>query len=127
MAAVAASLCIACGLPSRTRAEAERTSAAIDAENGDIARKEAAYRTFVASSAYAPYRIYAERERWSGQFDYARAKTAEAKTTYEREVAPVAGRVERRGGFRDVLAHDRHVADLAVALAELVMGETDGA
>ena len=96
MAAVAASLCIACGLPSRTRAEAERTSAAIDAENGDIARKEAAYRTFVASSAYAPYRIYAERERWSGQFDYARAKTAEAKTTYERDVAPLLRKDDSR-------------------------------
>ena len=44
-----------------------------------------------------------------------------------REVAPVAGGVQRRGGFGDVLAHDRHVADLPVALAEIEVGEADGA
>jgi len=59
LAALAACACIACGLPSNTRADAERTSAAIDTENAEIARKETAYRMFVASSAYAPYRIYA--------------------------------------------------------------------
>ena len=44
-----------------------------------------------------------------------------------REVPPVAGGVQRRGGFGDVLADDRHVADLAVALAEIEVGEADGA
>ncbi len=96
LAALAACVCVACGLPSNTRADAERTSAAIDAENADIARKETAYRTFAASSAYAPYRIYAEREAWARQFDYARAKTAAAKTTYERYVAPLLQRDDRR-------------------------------
>jgi hypothetical protein len=89
----------ACGLPARTREEAQQTSAAIDAENADIARKEAAYRTFVASSAYAPYRLYAERERWSGQFDYARAKTAEAKTMYDRDVAPLVQKNDSRDEY----------------------------
>src|SRR5205823_759359 len=88
VAALAACACIACGLPSRTRAEAEQTSTAIDAENRDIAQKEAAYRAFLASGAYASYRIYAEREAWAKNFDYARAKTAAAKATYERYVAP---------------------------------------
>ena len=46
---------------------------------------------------------------------------------HEREVAPIAGGVQRRGRLGDVLAHDRDVADLAVALAELVVGEADGA
>jgi hypothetical protein len=91
-----ACVCVACGLPARTREEATRTAAAIDAETGDITRKEAAYRTFAASNAYAPYRVYAERERWSGQFDYARAKTAAAKTTYERYVAPLLQRNDSR-------------------------------
>ena len=92
-------VCVACGLSARTREEAVRTGAAIDAENADIARKEAAYRAFAASSAYAPYRIYAERERWSGQFDYARAKTAAAKTTYDRYVAPLLQRNDSRDDY----------------------------
>jgi hypothetical protein len=96
LAAITACVCVACGLPSRTRAEAERTSAAIVTQNADIARKETAYRTFVASSAYTPYRIYAEREAWARQFDYARAKTAAAKATYERYVAPLLQRNDRR-------------------------------
>ena len=45
----------------------------------------------------------------------------------EREVAAVAGGVQRGRGLGDVLADDRDVADLAVALAELVVGEPDGA
>src|SRR5258707_1599557 len=45
----------------------------------------------------------------------------------EREVTAIASRVKRRGGLRDVLAHDGGVADLAVALAQLVVGKTDGA
>ena len=97
--ALAACVCVACGLPARTRQDAERTAAAIDAQNSDIGRKEAAYRAFVASSAYAPYRIYAERERWSGQFDYARAKTAAAKTTYERYVAPLLQKNDSRDDY----------------------------
>ena len=46
---------------------------------------------------------------------------------HHREVAPVAGGVQRGGGFGDVLAHDRHVADLPVALAEIEVGEADRA
>ena len=46
---------------------------------------------------------------------------------HEREVAPIARRVQRGRGLCDVLAHDRHVADLAVALAELVVREPDAA
>jgi len=92
-------MCVACGLPARTREEAQRTVAAIDAENADIAQKEAAYRTFVASSAYAPYRIYAEREKWAGQFDYARAKAAAAKTTYEQYVTPLLKKNDSRDDY----------------------------
>ena len=99
VAVLVACMCAACGLPARTREEAERTAAALDAENADIARKEAAYRTFVASSAYAPYRIYAERERWAGQFDYARAKAAAAKTTYEQYVAPLLTKNDSRDDY----------------------------
>ena len=44
---------------------------------------------------------------------------------HERQVAAVAGGVQRGGGLRDVLADDGDVADLAVALAELVVGEAD--
>jgi len=97
--AVLACVCAACGLPARTREEAERTAAAIEAENADIAQKEAAYRTFVASSAYAPYRIYAEREKWAGQFDYARAKAAAAKTTYEQYVTPLLKKNDSRDDY----------------------------
>ena len=46
---------------------------------------------------------------------------------HEREMAPVAGRVEGRRGLPDVLADDRDVADLAIALTELVMREADPA
>ena len=46
---------------------------------------------------------------------------------HQREVTAIAGGVQRRGGLGDVLADDRDVADLAVALAELVVGEADGA
>jgi hypothetical protein len=98
-AALAAFTCVACGLPAKTRADAEQAAAAIDAENADIARKDAAYRTFVASSAYAPYRIYAERERWAGQFDYARAKAAAAKTTYEQYVTPLLKKDDSRDDY----------------------------
>ena len=35
--------------------------------------------------------------------------------------------MQRGGGFGDVLADDRHVADLAIALAEIEMREADGA
>ena len=44
-----------------------------------------------------------------------------------REVAAIAGGVQRRRGFGDVLAHDGQVADLAVAEAEAEVGEPDGA
>ena len=44
-----------------------------------------------------------------------------------REVALVAGGVQRRGRFGDMLADDGHVADLAIALAEIKMREADGA
>ena len=43
------------------------------------------------------------------------------------EVAPVAGGVQRRGGLGNVFADDGHVADLAVALPEIEVGEADGA
>ena len=46
---------------------------------------------------------------------------------HQREMTAVAGGVQRRGGLGDVLAHDRDVADLAIALAELVVGEADAA
>ena len=46
---------------------------------------------------------------------------------HQREVAPVAGGVQRGRRLGDVLADDRHVADLAIALPELVVGEADGA
>ena len=42
MAVLAVCLCAACGLSSNIRTEAERTSALIDTENSNIARKEAA-------------------------------------------------------------------------------------
>ena len=45
----------------------------------------------------------------------------------EREVTPVAGGVERRSGFRQVVADDAGVADLLVAERQLVVGEADGA
>jgi hypothetical protein len=96
IAAVAVCVCAGCGLSRNIRAEAERTSALIDAENSDIARKEAAYRTLVASSAYAAYRVYAEREAWMGQFDHARVKTVAARTTYQRYVEPLLQRNDRQ-------------------------------
>ena len=46
---------------------------------------------------------------------------------YEREMPPVAGGEQRRGRLRDVFADDRDVADLPIALTELVVGEPDGA
>ena len=45
----------------------------------------------------------------------------------QREVTAIAGGVQRGRGLGDVLADDRDVADLAVALAELVVREPDGA
>ena len=45
----------------------------------------------------------------------------------ERQVTAIPGRVERRRRFRDVLAHGRRVADVPVALAELVVRESDAA
>ena len=44
----------------------------------------------------------------------------------QREVPPVAGRVQRGRGFRDVLADDGGIADLLVAVAQLVVGQPDG-
>jgi hypothetical protein len=96
IATLAVCVCVGCGLSRNIRAEAERTSALIDTENSDIARKEAAYRAFVASSAYASYRLYGEREAWMGQFDHARVKTAAARTTYQRYVAPLLQRNDRQ-------------------------------
>jgi hypothetical protein len=98
LAAVALAVCVcaACGLSSNVRAEAARTSALIDTQNADIARKEATYRTFVASSAYVPYRLYAERAAWAAQFDHARVKTAAARNTYQRYVTPLLQRNDRR-------------------------------
>ena len=46
---------------------------------------------------------------------------------HHREVALVAGGVQRGGGFGNVLAHDGHVADLPIALAEIEVGEADRA
>ena len=49
------------------------------------------------------------------------------KRVHEGEVAAVAGRMERRRRFGEMLAHDPRVADLFVAEGQLVMGQTDGA
>ena len=46
---------------------------------------------------------------------------------HEREVPAVAGRVQRGRRLRDVLPDDGDVADLAIALAELVVREADAA
>ena len=46
---------------------------------------------------------------------------------HHRQVAAIAGRMKRRRGIGDVFADDRHVADLAVAEPELVVGEPDSA
>ncbi|MNC88794.1 hypothetical protein D3C83_46530 [compost metagenome] len=46
---------------------------------------------------------------------------------HEREMPPVARRMQRRGGFRQMLAHDSRIADLLVAEGQLVMREPDGA
>ena len=53
---------------------------------------------YEAWCAYATYRMYAEREKWAAQFDYARAKTAMAKTTYDRYVAPLLQRPAQPAG-----------------------------
>ena len=45
----------------------------------------------------------------------------------ERELAAIAGGVQGGGRLGDVLADDRHIANLPVALAEVVMGKADGA
>jgi hypothetical protein len=44
-----------------------------------------------------------------------------------REVPSIASRMKGGRGLGDVLAHDRHLADLSIAEAELVMGKSDGA
>ena len=46
---------------------------------------------------------------------------------HQREVPPIARGKQCRRGLRDVLADNGHIADLAIAVAELVVGETDGA
>ena len=46
---------------------------------------------------------------------------------HEREMAAIAGGVQRGGGFGQVVADDAGVADLLVAERQLVMGEADGA
>ena len=46
---------------------------------------------------------------------------------HQREMAAVARRMQRGGRFGDVLADDRHVADLRVAERQLVVGAADGA
>ena len=46
---------------------------------------------------------------------------------HQREMAAIAGRVKRRRGLRDVLTDDRDIADLAIALAQLVVSEADRA
>jgi len=43
-----------------------------------------------------------------------------------REVTSIASGMEGRGRLGDVLANDRHVADVAVAEPELVVGKADG-
>jgi hypothetical protein len=118
---VVAGLSAACGLSSEVRAEADRTSAHIDDENADIARKEAAYRTFAASGAYATYRVYAERETWLAQFGHARVKTAAARSTYQRYVTPLLKRNDQRdeqavavqlSGIARLIGEARAYADL---------------
>ena len=44
---------------------------------------------------------------------------------HEREMAPIACGVKRGRGLGDVLAHDGGVADAAVAMRQLVVGESD--
>jgi hypothetical protein len=42
-------------------------------------------------------------------------------------MSPIAGRMEGRCSLGDVLVNNRHVADMAIAEAKLVVGEPDGA
>ena len=106
--------CSACGLSSTIRAEATNASRRIDAENDEIARKEAAYGVFGGSEAYRRYRIYADREAWAKQFDYARVKTSAARTVYQRDVAPLL----QRNDDRDEEAVAIQVAQIARLVSE---------
>src|SRR5690349_80911 len=45
----------------------------------------------------------------------------------EREMTPIAGGVQRRRGFGEMVANNAGVADLFVTKRELVVGETNGA
>ena len=46
---------------------------------------------------------------------------------HQRQMTAIARSVQRRGGLRDVLPDDGDVADLAIALAKLVVRQTDRA
>ena len=48
-----------------------------------------------------------------------------AQRVDEGQIAQIARRVQRRSRLRDVLPHDRGVADMAIAQAELIVGEAD--
>ncbi len=59
-------------------------------------------------------------------FDAAALREHDARQrVQQREIAPVAGGMQRRRGLRDVLADDGRVADLLVAVPELVVREAD--
>jgi len=46
---------------------------------------------------------------------------------HHRQVPPIAGRVQGGRRFGNVLAHNRHVADLPIALSQIEVGEANGA
>jgi hypothetical protein len=114
LAVLAVIACSACGLSPAIRTEAERVSTLIDTENGSIARKEAGYRAFAASSANLRYRIYADREAWAKQFDHARVKTGAARATYQRYVVPLL----RRNNDQDEHAVAIQIAQIARLVSE---------
>ena len=65
-------------------------------------------------------------KRRHGLFDAPALREHHARQRMQqREIAPVSSGVQRRCGLRDVLADDGRVADLLVAVSELVVREAD--
>lgn len=115
------------GIPKELHQAAEGVPAKIKATRLQIEEKQKSYSTFVASAGYSEFKLYAEREKWEGEFGNAKAKLGEAESVLERNIRPLLEKneSEKEGAVQTQLSRVNKMLREAEALANKPFARKD--
>ena len=85
-----------CGLPSDIKKRAAGMDQTLTELEQEISGRETSYSKLSSSPEFKAYQTYAEREAWSGYFDKARARAAEAKNLAAAHLKPLIEKNSRK-------------------------------